>query len=275
MQINNGQRFDFLDRLATINLTSYESRVLISILKCHLIYNNGGVLISLSRICKATGLTTNHTCRALRGLIQKQILFKTAKQGLPFYSFSLPIRVLPIEVIKEPIRGEGGEQKEPIEVIKEPIRGGVIRTSSKETTNNSVSFKKETEERFKTFWNDYPGAWHKGIEKKALGQFLNATPEEQAEFVLAVKSYKNSKAVKDKKILSPLNFLNSPKIIKQYATEATPKKQPIKNAFEQQEEWRRRAEADPPKPGYSPKAEFEKLVKETATQKSVAKKGRT
>lgn len=264
MEIKNGQRFDFLDRLATKNLSSYESRVLLTILKCHLVYNNGGVIISLNRICRATGLPEAHVCRALRGLIQKQILFKTSKQGLPFYSFTLPIKGLPIEA--------GGL---PIEAIKLPIKAGVIKDSNKE--NNNISEDKENkkaEKQFETFFDQYPGAWNKGVEAQARKKFLSMSEVEQCRVLVALSQYKKSKSVQDKKILSPINFLNSPKIINQYANEGIKSQKKIPSAFEQQEEWRRQAEADPPKPGYSPKAEFEKLVKETAKEKSVSKKGR-
>jgi hypothetical protein len=269
MEINNGQRYDFLDRLATKNFTSYESRVLLTIIKCHLIYKNGGVIISRSRICRATELQDGHVTRSLRGLIQKKILFKSQKDGLPFYSFTPPIEAHPIREGVTPIQ-EGTPP--PIEVENKPIREGVIRTSNKDNIN--ISGDKENqkaEKHFESFFDGYPGAWNKGVEAQAKKKFLILSEPEQAQVLAALAHYKKSKSVQDKKILSPINFLNSSKIIKQYAEQSTPKKS--ENSTGQNiEKWKKEQQADPPQG--SLKEHFEKLVNSTATEKGVAKKGR-
>lgn len=271
MEKNNGQKFDFLDYAATKNLTSYESRVFLTILKCYLVYNSGGVIISRSRICQSTSLQDGHVSRAVSGLIQKKIIKKSLKNGLPFYSFTPPIQGTPIREGVPPIK-EGPPP--PIEVKKPPIREGVIKDSNKDINNNiaskenktqekdSKSWKEETEKRFRFFFALYPGAWHKGIELKALGQFLNSTQEEQDDFIKAVKNYAKSKPVQEKKILSPLNFLQSPKIIAQYSSNTPAQKSTNNFDSKKIEQWKADQEKDPPR--RSLKEDFEKLVTQTA-----------
>lgn len=281
MSENSGQKYDFIDRLAKLNFTSYESRVLLTIIKWHLVYNNGGVIISLSRIARTSGLPVFSVCRGLKGLLRKGAVCKTQKNGLPFYSFHLanePLAIKPDGLANQP---EGGLAIQPIKLAIQPV---VISTSKEININNrdkenqktEKDWKDETDRRFRTFFDQYPGAWHKGIEKKAHGHFLNSSIEEQEEFLKALKHYKNSKAVKDKKILSPLNFLNSPKIIKQYVEENAPKRNPNDLTPEKLEEWRRRRDADPPKESLL--AAFERetggLAGKLANQKSVSKKER-
>ena len=249
-----GQRFDFLDNLAKKNFSPYETRVIFSFLRLQFIYNNGGVIVSLSRLSESTGLEIKHVCRALRSLCIKSIIHKKLKNGLPFYSFTFPIQGLPAEGVEStPSGGSGGL---PAEGIKFPAEGVVIRTSnkvinniseSKKTKNTDQDFKATTEERFRKFFDEYPGAWNKGIENKCLGKFLNSTPDEQAEFLKALVAYKKSKSVQDKKILSPINFLNSPKIIKQYVEEKEKSVKRLNSADDQIKALKDRAAADPPR----------------------------
>ncbi len=246
---SNGQRFDFLDHLAKKNLSAYESRVLLTILKCHLVYNNGGVIISLSRIVRATELSESHVCRSLRGLIQKQAIIKTQKNGLPFYSLTPPIEALPIKAGEPPIQAEGGL---PIQARKLPIKAGVIRSSKDlkdlNINNNRGTETKEAEDRFKTFFDEYPGAWHKGIEKKAREKFLILTPSDQETALKAVHVYKKSNTVKEKRILSPINFISSPKLFKKYAADGDPVKRAGQFDTEAFEKMKKNA-SEPPKGG--------------------------
>lgn len=259
---SSGQKFSYLDRLATLNLSSYETRVLLSVLKWHLVYNNGGVIISLSRIIKSTNLSQPHVCRAFRGLIQKQVLYKTSKNGLPFYSFTVPIKGVPIQA-----------QGVPIQAINMPIKAQVISTSNKELNNNIDA---SQEKNFKTFWETYPkpksGSWYESIEKRCRAIFNDLDPDDQSKIIEAIKAYKKSKSVQDGKVLSPINFLNSPKIVAQYSEEAAPKKPRINETSENIKKWKDEQEKDPPKG--SLKESFDKLVGATAETKGVNKKGR-
>lgn len=257
---NNGQKsFDFLDALATQNLSPYESRVLSVILKWHLVYRNGGVIITLAQICDQTKLGHGHACRALRGLLRKQILFKSQKNRLNFYSFTSPVEASPVEA-RSPLEAS------PVEAVKLPqeARPLLINNSNEVIISNAGSA-----DQIRTFTSEYPGSWFKDVKAKAEKIFAGMGPDDQAKALKALRVYKSSKSVQEGRIFSPVNFLSA-EIIDKYSKEAVPAPREAGLTHETVQEWRREASAPP---GGSFKAAFEQVVAQTAAEKSINQKG--
>lgn len=264
MEKNNGQAgFNFLDRLAFQNLTSYESRVLLVIIKWHLVYKNGGVAIAISRICELTRLDHGHACRALRGLLRKQILFKSQKNHLNFYSFTSPIGA-------SPIRASEDDLDSPIQAHDRPIKARDYINRSNEVKNNNAG----SADGAGSFTDQYPGSWYKSVRARAEKIFAGMSPEDQKKALKALTAYKTSKSVRDGRIFSPVNFLKDPEILDRYAKESAPLAPPVGESMaDQVDQWRREQAADPPRGNF--RQEFEKIVNQTAESKAVTKGGKS
>lgn len=262
MEKTNGQSgFNFLDRLALCTLTSYESRVLLVIIKWHLVYRNGGVAMAISRICELTRLDHGNACKALRGLLRKQILFKSQKNRLNFYSFTSSIETSSIETSEHVLDSS-------IRTQNVSIRTRNYINRSNEVKNNNVG----SADQAGKFTDQYPGSWFKTVKEKADKIFARMSPDDQQKALRALAAYKLSKSVQTGRIFSPANFLKSPDIIEQYSKEAIPAPPAPNETAEKIEQWKREQAADPPRG--SLKAEFERLAAETAEDKSVTKKKR-
>lgn len=259
---NNGQRrYDLLDQFARSTLTSYESRVIFVILKWHLIYNNGGVMIAISRICDITGLDHGSVCRAIRGLIQKKLLTKTQKNRLNFYSITSAIQPSAVE----PTSAIQPSAVEPQNVAIQPRD---YKNNSNEVKNNIAG----SADQSGKFTDQYPGSWYQSVKARAEKIFAGMSPEDRQKALKALSSYKSSKAVKDGKIFSPVNFLKDAEIIDRYAKESAPPPPAPPISPETIDEWRREQEKDPFKGSLM--TEFKKVVEETAASKSATKGGK-
>ena len=80
LRIANG----IIEDLAKVNLSPYEWRVLLAILRKTYGYNKKADRISLSQIEEATGITKPHISRALARLISRRIVARTGKNQLQF-----------------------------------------------------------------------------------------------------------------------------------------------------------------------------------------------
>lgn len=217
--------------------------------------------MAISRICELTRLDHGHTCRALRGLLRKQVLFKSQKNHLNFYSFTSPNGASPIEASEDDLDS-------PIQAHDRPIRARDYINRSNEVKNSNVGSADQTGK----FTDQYPGSWFKTVKEKANKIFAGMSPDDQKKALRALAAYKLSKSVQTGRIFSPANFLKSSEIIDQYSKEAIPAPPAPNETAQNIEKWKREQAADPPRGSF--KAEFERLAAEAAQEKSVTKKGR-
>lgn len=118
---------EILEQLARVNLTSYQWRVLLVLLRKTYGWNKKEDAISLSQFVVATGIKRPHICRALKELSLKQVVTQLGNGYITKYMFqkdfdkwkSLPnrVKVVPNGVIGSPQRGNklvpnGGHTKD-------------------------------------------------------------------------------------------------------------------------------------------------------------------
>lgn len=118
---------EILEQLARINLTSYQWRILLVLMRKTYGWNKREDSISLSQFCISTGIKRPHICRSLKELILKQIVTQLGNGYITKYMFqkdfdkwkSLPNRakVVPNGVMGSPPLGNklvprGGHTKD-------------------------------------------------------------------------------------------------------------------------------------------------------------------
>src|SRR3990167_3281188 len=78
---------EILEQLARINLTSYQWRILLVLLRKTYGWNKKEDAIALSQFSSSTGIRRVHVCRALKELCKKEIVTQRGNGYITKYSF--------------------------------------------------------------------------------------------------------------------------------------------------------------------------------------------
>lgn len=163
---------ELLEAIINVNLSNYEFRVFMAIIRKTYGFNKKTDRISLSQLSDITGIKIPHICRALNKLLERNMILKNGKtKGInkDYHEWKLPIQAVPKQV-KLP------KQAVPNEVMKVTYTGNKKLPEQADTKE-----KKETIKRNSTSCQD-----SESPDEKPIKYLENSIP-----FLLANNLYKN------------------------------------------------------------------------------------
>lgn len=221
-QLENGHSRianELLEALSQINLSAYEWRVFMCVLRKTYGWNKKSDFISVSQIAEGAGLPRSHACRAKLSLLRKKLLIERSGLLGPNKDYdswdvtnigTVPKLVTPVTNLgnKTPIKQQkrqnvtntgtvpksvtgvtnSGNKTLPIQALQKTIKDTTTKDMIKTCVGDDVKLSSYNGQFFEVFWAEYP----RKVGKKKCRQIWNRLkPSEElaAQIIDVVKAY--------------------------------------------------------------------------------------